>query len=79
MGRAHTEPHLVPDKLEMGISSLLPQNIVISETIPGWCSGDEEAVHPSGEGWEGKKGSVEHHPAKNLPHRAQKNQVQSHP
>lgn len=55
MGRAHTEPHLVPDKLAMGISSLLPQNIVISETIPGWCSGDEEAVHPSGEGWEGKR------------------------
>lgn len=36
MGRAHTEPNLVPDKLAMGISLLFPQNIVISEPIPRW-------------------------------------------
>lgn len=54
MGRAHTEPNLLPAELAVGISSLIPQNIVISEPIPGWCSGDE-AVHPSGEGWEWKR------------------------
>lgn len=35
MGRAHMETNLVPAELEKGISSLLPQNIVISEPIPG--------------------------------------------
>lgn len=53
MGRAHTEPNLVPAELTMGISPLLPQNIVISEPIPGWCSRDE-AANPSGEGCERK-------------------------
>lgn len=49
MGRVHTEPNLEPAGLAMGISSLLPQNIVISEPIPEW------AAHPSGEGWERKR------------------------
>lgn len=52
--RAHKEPNLLPAELAMGISSLLPQNILIPEHIPGWCSRDE-AAHPSGEGWERKR------------------------
>lgn len=79
----HTEPHLVPAEPAVGISSLLPQNILISEpdaaslsaTALRRCSCCTSLQRRMGD----KKESVKHHPAKNLQPSAGKDEAQSLP